>query len=55
MAPLYGIVVSTFSVLDKDGKVRFSKKSFLLTNVKLDVVFEMHFLTMSNIDIDFKA
>ena len=49
----YGIVVSTFSVSDKDNKERFFKKSFLLINVNLNIVFQMFFLTMNNIDIDF--
>ncbi len=52
---IYKIVVSTFSVLDKDGKERFFEESFLLDNVKSDVVFGMYFLTMSNADIDFLA
>ncbi len=49
------MVVSTFSVLDKDGKERFFKESFLLANVRLDIVLGMPFLTMSNADIDFQA
>ncbi len=51
----YGIVVSTFYVLDKDGRERFFEESFLLTNIKLDIVLGMPFLTMSNADIDFQA
>ncbi len=30
---VYEMVVSTFSVLDKNGRMRFFKKSFLLTDV----------------------
>lgn len=33
------IVVSTFSIFNKDNKKKFSEKSFLLANVKLDIVF----------------
>ena len=51
----YGIIVSIFSVLDKDSKERFFKKSFLLANVKLDIVFEILFLIMSNANINFQA
>ncbi len=47
------MVVLFFSMLDKDGKERFFDKSFLLADVKPDVVLEMLFLTISNIDIDF--
>ena len=49
------MVVSTFSVLDKDGKERFFEESFLLANVSPDIVFEMPFLITDNIDIDFQA
>ncbi len=51
----YGMVVSTFSVLDKDRRERFFEKSFLLTDVRPDIVLGMPFLTMSNTDIDFQA
>ncbi len=51
----YDIVVSTFSVSDKDDRERFFEESFLLANVKPDIVFWMPFLTMSNVDIDFQA
>ncbi len=49
------MVVSTFSVSDKDGKERFFEESFLLANVKPDIVLGMPFLTMSNADVDFQA
>ncbi len=42
-------------MLDKDGKERFFKESFLLADVRPDIVFGMPFLTMSNADIDFQA
>ena len=51
----YGIVVSTFFMSDKDNKEKFFKNSFLLANVKPNVVFEMLFLTINNADIDFQA
>ncbi len=47
------IVVSTFSASNKDGRVRFFEESFLLTNVKPDIVLGMPFLTMSNTDVNF--
>lgn len=48
----YGIVVSTFSVLDKDDRERFFEENFLFANVKLDIVLGMSFLTINNADID---
>ncbi len=49
------MVVSTFSVLAKDGRERFCERSFLLADVKPDIVLGMLFLTMSNVDVDFQA
>ncbi len=40
---------------DKDNKKRFFEKSFLLADVKPDIVFGISFLTMSNSDVDFQA
>ena len=52
---IYEMVVSIFFVLDKDGRKRFFEESFLLANIKLDIVFKILFLTISNIDITFQA
>ncbi len=49
------MVVFTFFISDKDSRERFFEESFLLANVKPDIVLEMPFLTMSNADIDFQA
>ncbi len=49
------MVVFTFSILDKDDKERFFEESFLLANVKSDIVLRIPFLTMSNSDVDFQA
>ena len=51
----YKLIVSTFSLLDKDGRERFFEESFLLADVKPKVVLGMLFLTMSNADVDFQA
>ena len=51
----YEMVVSTFLVLDKDGKERFFEESFLLANVSLDIVLGMPFLTINNANVDFQA
>ena len=52
---IYEMVVSIFSMLDKDGRKSFFEKSFLLVDVNLDIVLEILFLTMSNADINFQA
>ncbi len=51
----YGIVVSTFSVSDKDGRERFFEESFVLADVKPDRMLGMPFLTISNVVVDFQA
>ena len=51
----YEMVVFTFSILDKDNKEKFLKKSFLLADNNPDVVLKMLFLTMSNVDIHFQV
>ena len=35
--------------------MRFFEKNFLLANVKLNIIFQMPFLIMSNADINFQA
>ena len=49
------MVVSTFSVSDKDSRKRFFEKSFLLADVKPEIVLGILFLTISNADVDFQA
>ncbi len=49
------MVVSTFSVLNKDRKERFFEESFLLADVSPDIVLGIPFLTMNNADVDFQA
>ena len=48
------MVVSTFSMLNKDDRERFFEESFLLANVKPKINLEMSFLTMNNADVDFQ-
>ena len=47
------MVVSIFSISDKDDREIFFKESVLLADVKLDVVLKMLFLTISNADVNF--
>ena len=51
----HGMVVAAFSIVDKANRVRFFKETFLVANVSPDVVFEMHFLTLSGADVDFSG
>ena len=52
---IYKMVVSTLFMSDKDCRERFFKESFLLADVKTDVVLGIPFLIISNLDIDFQA
>ena len=47
------MILSTFFILDKDDKKRFFKESFLLADVKPNIVVGIPFLTINNADIDF--
>lgn len=49
----YRIVIVLFGIDDKDKKSSFLKKTLLLVNIKMDDVFKMYFLTLSNIKIIF--
>ena len=49
------MVVFTFFVLDKNNKKRFFEESFLLADVKSNIMIKMLFFTMSNANINFKA
>ena len=49
------MVVSTFSMLDKDSKERFLKENLLLVEVKSEIVLAMLFLTICNVDVNFQA
>ncbi len=51
----YTMIVSIFSMSDKDDREMFFEESFLLADVKPDIVFKMLFLTMSNVNVDFQA
>ncbi len=47
------MIVSTFSIFDKDDRKGFFEESFLLADIKPDVMLEIPFLTMSNANVDF--
>ena len=53
MLDTYEMIVTAFLVMDKINRVKFFEKTFLVANVSLEVVFEMFFLTLSNVNVDF--
>ena len=50
---IFDIVIAFFLVEDKEGKLRFFEKTFLLANISMNIALEMLFLILSNIEIDF--
>ncbi len=49
------MIVSIFSMSDKDRRERFFEESFLLADVRPNIVLKMPFLIISNTDINFQA
>lgn len=49
------MIVSTFFILDKDNKKRVIEESFILGDIKPDIIFGISFLIMSNTKVDFQA
>lgn len=50
---IFKIVIATFSINDKEEKIGFFDKIFLLTNVNSNMIFGITFLTLSNASIKF--
>lgn len=47
------MVIASFVIDDKDEKFQLFGKTFLLTDISIDIAFGMLFFTLSNIKIDF--
>lgn len=52
---IYEMVISIFSILDKDGRKRFFEMSFLWAEIKPNILLKMLFLTIINVDVNFQA
>lgn len=50
---IFGMVITSFLVENKDGKSCFFEEIFPLANIGRDVDFEMLFLTLSNVEVNF--
>ena len=49
----FGMVLASFQVEDKLGRIRFFQKTFLLADISTEMVLDMSFLTLSNVDVQF--
>ena len=47
------MVIIVFQILDKLGCFCFFQKTFLLANIGIEIIFDILFLTFSNVDIQF--
>ena len=50
---LYFLTLFTCFILDKNGKDAFFEESFLLDNVKPNIMLKMPFQTINNTDVNF--
>lgn len=50
---IFGIIVSSFLIDDKDEKSPVFETTFLLVDISIDITFEMPFLNLNNIWINF--
>lgn len=50
---IFGIVIAFLSVKDKEGRSCNFEKTFLLADISMDITLGLHFLTLSDIQIDF--
>ena len=53
MLNTYKIVVILFSMTDQANQIKFFETTFLVANVSSETVFEMFFLILSNVDVNF--
>ncbi len=47
------MALARFLIQDSLGKVRFFEETFLLADISMEVVLEMPFLSLSNVDVKF--
>lgn len=47
------MIVVAFFITDQANKVKFFEKTFLITNISLEIVFIMFFFILSGINVNF--
>lgn len=50
---LFEIIIALFKIDDKDKKSHFFEKTFLLTNIGINIAFKMLFLILNNVELNF--
>lgn len=49
---IFGIVIASFLMEDKEVKSRFFEETFLMTDISIDIALGMPFLILNNLKID---
>lgn len=49
----FGMVLATFQLEEKEGKMRFFQEIFLVANTAIEIVLEILFLTFNKMKINF--
>ena len=49
----FKILISNFQIEDKISRSRFFQKTFLVANIKFEIILKMSFLSPSNINVLF--
>ena len=50
---IFGIVIADLQIEDKVGRPRFFQETFLVANIKFEIILGMFFLKFSNVDVLF--
>ena len=50
---IFGMIITSFLVENKEKRFRFCKKIFLLADINMDIALGMSFLTLNNVEIQF--
>lgn len=50
---IYSMVLATFQLEEKQERMRFFQKIFLIANIAIEIILEMFFLIFSKIEINF--
>lgn len=50
---IFDMVIASILIDNKDEKSWYYKKSFLLTDISMDVAFRILFITQSNVNVNF--
>ena len=50
---IFGMVIADFQIENKGGRLKFFQETFLMANIKFEMILGMAFLKFSNVDVLF--